>query len=94
MKHEGLVDVWVSDHARTRGRERCPGFKAARIVDEVRAALREGRVAARKPEWIRGYHGLDAECLYTWTANGERCYPIKAVDNGFTVLTTIAKECP
>jgi hypothetical protein len=79
------VKVHVSDHARDRARQRSPGFKAARIVDEVRLALREGRVSPNKPE---GFLGLDyPDCLYVW--NDQRAYAIKAVDNGFVVTTTV-----
>lgn len=82
------VKVYVSTHARERARERFPGFKAARIVDEVRLALREGRVSPRKP---KGFRGKDyPDCLYVW--NDARIYAIKALDNGFLVTTTVERR--
>lgn len=82
------VKVFVSNHARERARERSPGFKSARIVDEVRLALREGRVSKHKPEHFGGHR--HSECLYVW--NEQRCYAIKALENGFLVITAVAKE--
>ena len=45
--------VYVTEHARERARERFPGFKAARIIDEVRAAFREGRFSGRPAAGVR-----------------------------------------
>ena len=88
-KRRPVIDVYVSDHARARARERFPGFKAARIVDEVREALLDGRVSPHKPDGVFGPAHRD--CLYVWTEDGDRIYPIKACDNGFVVTTTVAR---
>jgi hypothetical protein len=82
------VRVIVSDHARERARKRFPGFKAARIVDEVRVGLRAGRFSTAKPPgWMGGGHTLAS--LYVWTEDGERIYAIKRDEQGFVVCTTV-----
>ena len=82
------VRIIVSEHSRIRARERFPGFKAARIVDEVRVGLRAGRFSkAKPPGWLGGGHS-DAS-LYVWTEDGERIYAIKHDEQGFTVCTTV-----
>jgi hypothetical protein len=87
------VRVLVTDHARLRARERFPGFKAARIVDEVRVGLRAGRFSkAKPPGWMGGGH-TDAS-LYVWTEDGERIYAIKHHEEGFTVCTTVRAFSP
>lgn len=80
--------VVVTEHARERARERHPGFKCARIVDEVHEALLDGRVSATKPA---GFGKLThPEGLYAWTADGARCYGLRPVEDAFVVITTIA----
>ena len=82
-------EVRVTDHARERARERFPGFKAARIIDEVRAALREGRVSADRPE---GVYSARHDGLYVWTPDGVRVYALKATLTSLIVLTTVKSE--
>lgn len=90
-----IVPIYVTEHARRRARERCPGFKSARIIDEVREALREGRIAAIPPSGTEYEQGRQwPRVLYAW--NEERCYPLKMMpgdDNGFFVTTTVARTC-
>jgi hypothetical protein len=83
------VGIRVTDHARDRARERFPGFKAARIVDEVREALREGRVSADRPEGVRSKRH---DGLYVWTPDGVRVYALKATLTSLIVLTTVKGE--
>lgn len=83
-----IVKVFVSHHARERARERFPGFKAARIVDEVRAAMRAGRFSKDPP--AGAYSARTEYNLYVW--NDERCYPLVLADNGFVVVTTVARH--
>ena len=87
-KPVSVVPIVVTAHARARARERCPGFKAARIVDEVRAALREGRVSAYKHPDFRGPTYED--CLYAWS--DDRVYALKAADNALVVVTTVTRK--
>ena len=70
-----------------RARERFPGFKAARIVDEVRLALREGRVSCERPEWLHSGHRDTS--LYVWTPDGSRGYALKATLAEMIVITTV-----
>lgn len=79
------IDVWVSDHARERMRERF-GMKGARVVDEVREALLAGRVSRHNPD---GRNSLQGGC-YCW--NSERAYALKMADNGFVVTTVVSRE--
>ena len=80
-----VVPIVVTTHARDRARERCPGFKAARIIDEVREALAEGRISRHKhPDFAgQSYSG----CLYAWSEH--RVYAIKAEYNALVVITTV-----
>lgn len=84
------LDVRVTDHARERARERFPGFKAARIVDEVRLALREGRVSSERPEWFDGGHRDTS--LYVWTPDGSRGYALRATIASLIVITTVKQN--
>ena len=72
----------MTDHARERARERFPGFKAARIVDDVRAALCEGRIAPG------GEEGL----LHVWTADESRVYALRVKANALLVVTALPPE--
>lgn len=84
------LPIFVTPHARDQARARFPGFKAARIVDEVRAALVEGRLSPRKP---RGLHPPDdPKSLYAWTPDGERVYAIRTEITEFVVTTTMRAE--
>jgi hypothetical protein len=82
-----LFDVIVSVHAKERARLRFPGFKAARIVDEVRDAFLDGRFSPRKPPGIRGPD--DPKSLYLWTPCGERVYALRHNAYHFEVTTTM-----
>lgn len=86
--------VGVTDHARERARARFPGYKAARIMDEVRLALGEGRVSATKPEWVSG--STDPDVLYAWTEDGVRVFVLWACkrDGGesFVVKTVMRSD--
>jgi hypothetical protein len=91
-KPRACVNVKVTWHARERARERFPGFKAARIVDEVHAALAAGRVSARKPPgMIRGDFPYG---LYAWTEDGDRIYAIMHGESCLAVHTTIRPGVP
>jgi hypothetical protein len=83
------IKVAVTDHARERARERFPGFKSARIVDDVRSALRAGRVSTSKPPGYGGSAGRS--CLYVWTETGDRAYPLLAEHDALLVLTTLVR---
>jgi len=85
-KRKPSIEIYVSDHARQRMRERF-GLKGARVVDEVREALLAGRLSAYKPEGFFG-KAYD-ECLYCW--NTERAFALKAVDNGIVVTTVVGR---
>jgi hypothetical protein len=81
------IEIHVSDHARSRMRQRA-GLKGARVIQEVREALLAGRVSATKPP---GVHGPSySECLYCW--NEDRVFALKAVDNGLVVTTVVSRK--
>ena len=82
----------VKRHARERARERFAGFKAARIVDEVHAALAAGRVSAVKPVGLIG--GDFPYGLYAWTEDGDRIYGIMHGEDCFAVHTTMRRGVP
>lgn len=88
MRPRPGVAIAVSHHARERARARFPGFKAARIIDEVRAALLEGRLSATKPAGCGGDSGSHA--LYAWTPDGARVYALRAHADAFVVVTALA----
>ena len=72
--------VYVTDHARERARERFPGFKAARIIDEVRAAFREGRFSGYAPPGFVS-HKDEGYGFFAWTRTASastRCVPATA----------------
>jgi len=83
--------VIVMRHARERARERFPGFKAARIVDEVHAALVAGRVSATKPPGMIEGRGDFPYGLYAWTEDGDRIYGIMHGEDCFAVHTTMRR---
>lgn len=92
-----LLPLYVNPHARDRARERFPGFKAARIVEEVRAAFREGRTSPSPPAGIKPVLNYP-ECFYAWTPDGLRVYVLALDkqpgerDKRFVVVTTMRKE--
>jgi hypothetical protein len=83
--------IWVSEHARTRARERFPGYKAARITDEVRFAIDAGRISRHPPPGVKDM--VAAPCLFAWTPDGERVFilTVNKWDGGesFAVKTVI-----
>lgn len=87
-KQRPVVEVEVTTHAREQARDRYPGFKAARIVDEVRQAFCEGRYGTRPPK------GTSAQCdertLYAWTPDEIRCYAIRPTVASMLVVTTLS----
>ena len=93
-KPRAFADVIVMPHARERARERFPGFKAARIVDEVHAALVAGRVSAGKPPGMTAGRGDHPYGLYAWTKDGDRIYGIMHGKDCFAVHTTMRRGAP
>ena len=91
-KPRACVNVNVMRHARERARERFPGFKAARIVDEVHAAMVAGRVSAVKPLGLIG--GDFPYGLYAWTEDGDRIYGIMQGEDCFAAHTTMRRGVP
>jgi hypothetical protein len=91
-KPRACFNVRVMRHARERARERFPGFKAARIVDEVHAALVAGRVSPVKPPGMIG--GDFPYGLYAWTEEGDRVYGIRYGEDCFAVHTTMRRGVP
>lgn len=81
-----LFRVHATEHARSRARERFPGYKAARISDEVRAAFAAGRTSSGKPSGIR--YPDDHGCWYAWTPGGERVFvlTLNALNGGEDIV--------
>jgi len=92
-KPRSTLKVRVSDHARERARQRFPGFKAARIIDEVHAGLVAGRLSAEQPFWCGSGRSSHDRGLYVWTATGERVYVLEADHfhgyQSYIVVTTL-----
>jgi len=93
QKPRSTLNVRVSDHARQRARERFPGFKSARIIDEVHAALVAGRLSAEQPFWCGSGRSSHDRGLYVWIATGERVYVLEADattgEQSYIVVTTL-----
>ena len=89
-----FAKVIVMPHARERARERFPGFKAARIVDEVHAAMLARRVSAVKPPGMIGGRGNHPYGFYAWTEDGDRIYGIMHGKDCFAVHTTMRRGVP
>lgn len=77
--------IIVTVHARERARSRFPGFKAARIVDEVREALVAGRLSPNKPAGLMPPD--DPKSLYCWTPAGDRVFALRH-DSAALYVTT------
>lgn len=73
------IEITVSIHARMRAVERFPEYKAARIVDDVREAIRAGRLTSVRPEEVRVSY--EYQSLYVWTENRERIFVLKVHDD-------------
>lgn len=84
------VPIIVTPHARERAKSRFPGFKGARIVDEVRAAVKEGRFSALKPDSVSGQAGPSD--LYAWTPDSRRIYAVRSSDDALVVTTTLRAD--
>lgn len=81
------LPIVVSRHAREQARARFPGFKTARIIDEVREAFASGRFSTSKP---RGLMPPDDPIgMYAWTEKGDRVYAIRTSTYTYTVTTTM-----
>ena len=80
--------IHVTEHARERARERFPGFKAARIIDEVRVAFREGRFSGNRPA---GFASDTPEHFgfFAWTPDGQRIYAMRTDDLVVAVTTVV-----
>lgn len=85
--------ISIQPHARHRIRERCPGMKPARAVDEVRAALRANRLSANRPDWLAppGDHQHPIT-LYAWTEDRVRTYVLHTTANAFVVMSVLTRH--
>ena len=75
MSGYGII---VSEHAYWRAAERFPGFDTVLIEEEVRAAMKAGRISVSRAEL--GLHPSDRHdgvTLYCWTPDGERVYALR-----------------
>ena len=79
--------VHVTDHAREQARARFPGFKAARIVDEVRLAFREGRFSGNRPAGFASDKD-EGYGFFAWTPDGKRIYAMRT-DARVVAVTTV-----
>lgn len=90
---EADYPLYVTDHARWRAAERFPWFDTVTIEEEVRSALRAGRISSQ-----RRHLGLsptaDPRSLYVWTPDGERVYALRHDENPpcFVVTTTMDRR--
>lgn len=84
------VKIHIGPHARERARERFPGFKAARIIDEIREGMLAGRMSRKKPATVSGNSADKA--LYVWTPDGQRVYVMVATDEVMMVMTTLKAD--
>lgn len=82
------VEVEVTTHAREQARARFPGFKAARIVDEVREAICAGRFGAVPPAGF----ATTQDSLFAWTADEGRLYAVRAKHHAMLVTTTMSRR--
>jgi hypothetical protein len=80
-----LFRVHATTHARVRARERFPGYKAARISDEVRAAFAAGRVSARGPRGVQN-EDMNLDCWFAWTADGSRVFVLTHNDDSDEIV--------
>jgi len=96
MRRRSIFPIEVTSHARERARERCPGFKAARIIDEVHDGLLACRFSAKRPLWCPDPSGRGDIALFVWTPDRERVYPLVLNDfdrgESFRVVTTLVGE--
>lgn len=90
QRRRAAINVFVTEHARGRARERFPGYKAARIIDEVHEALVEGRFSKERPAGMTGRGTPD--CCFAWTADGERVFVLGTAQDCFTVATVLRRD--
>lgn len=86
--------IYVTDHALYRAVERFRQTWAADwIEDEVRAALRAGRVTTDRHALGLARYSNPAS-LYVWTPDGERIYALKVNDRdeGEWIVTTTMRK--
>jgi hypothetical protein len=96
------IPIIVSQHVAERVKERWPVFKdvdhvvlVKMIVEEVKSAREEGRVAARKPRWVTGEsyrtkHPSSRRMRYVWTIDQNRMYVVHVRSNHWWVISAWA----
>jgi hypothetical protein len=82
----------VTDHAMWRAAERFPRFDTVAIEEEVRSALRAGRISTDR-QLLGLARRSDPRSLYVWTEDGERIYSLRHDDQPpcFVVTTTMRR---
>lgn len=85
------VKIVIHDHARLRIEERFPGFKKARMADEVRLAFAEGRIGLEVPEVAQRQH-WSKSTVYAWTPDFEHIYALRAEHDHWQILTVIPRR--
>jgi len=94
MSYADTVEIVVSEHAYWRAAERFPGFDTATIEEEVRRALRTGRVVTDRTR-VGLHWGSDPTCLYL-EGEGGRVYAtrVDATNSDRVAVITVmrAKE--
>ena len=66
-----------------------PGSRRPAVADEVRVALREGRLGLNPPGGLRISHLERQRSLFAWTPDGQRCYALRQTERFFWVATTM-----
>lgn len=85
-----MYAVEVKRHAKLRAAERFPGMKLARIVDEVRDAIRSGRLSKDRPSSLAPpVDQAHAWTLYAWTPDGQRIYALASTTKAWVVMTVM-----
>jgi hypothetical protein len=86
-------DIEVKHHAKQRAAQRFPGFKLARITDEVRAALKSGRLSVNRPDWLLPpFDHQHNHSLYAWTEDRERTYVLHTTETKFVVMSVMEQH--
>lgn len=92
------MHVHVSHHAQDRLAARClERTQSSWVVEEVKAAITEGRMAKRPPTWCRGRNGARARgkrngeghFRYVWPPSEDRVYYLARVHDGWVVVTIL-----
>ena len=79
--------IVLTRHARMRRAERFPELDEADVVGEIRAALRDGRCGAQRPDWL--HPSLNRSALYAWTEEHERTYALVGEPDRWVVKTIL-----